>query len=282
MTGNARAEAGSHISLMLPVNDAPAAARWYADALRAAELWNLGSVIGLTVAGTPFFLGEPAGNGWETPATAGTRTARVELFTADPDAAIARAVAAGADGRVDQIRDHQMPWGIHRQGGFLDPFGHLWLVGDHSPLTGHGAEGHGTAGPRSLPEGDGERISLMLAVPDATAAGRWYAEALGADQLWDLGGVMGLTVAGAPFLLGEPEGNGWSTPADTATTTVRVELFTAEPDAAIARAVAAGADGSADPPRDHEMPWGIHRQGSFVDPFGHLWLVGDESPLRPH
>jgi uncharacterized glyoxalase superfamily protein PhnB len=30
------------------------------------------------------------------------------------------------------------------------------------------------------------------------------------------------------------------------------------------------------------MPWGIHRQGSFVDPFGHLWLVGDESPLRPH
>jgi PhnB protein len=27
-----------------------------------------------------------------------------------------------------------MPWGAHRQGGFLDPFGHLWLVGDMSPL----------------------------------------------------------------------------------------------------------------------------------------------------
>jgi hypothetical protein len=23
---------------------------------------------------------------------------------------------------------------VHRQGGFLDPFGHLWLVGDRSPL----------------------------------------------------------------------------------------------------------------------------------------------------
>jgi PhnB protein len=27
-----------------------------------------------------------------------------------------------------------MPWGVHRPGGFLDPFGHLWLVGDRSSL----------------------------------------------------------------------------------------------------------------------------------------------------
>jgi uncharacterized glyoxalase superfamily protein PhnB len=43
-------------------------------------------------------------------------------------------VAAGADGSIDEIRDHQAPWGTHRQGGFIDPFGHLWLVGDKSPL----------------------------------------------------------------------------------------------------------------------------------------------------
>ena len=24
---------------------------------------------------------------------------------------------------------------LHRQGGFSDPFGHLWPVGDKSPLT---------------------------------------------------------------------------------------------------------------------------------------------------
>jgi len=29
---------------------------------------------------------------------------------------------------------HQLPWGTHRQGGFTDPFGHKWSVGDRSPL----------------------------------------------------------------------------------------------------------------------------------------------------
>jgi PhnB protein len=122
------------ISLMLAVSDAAAAAQWYAQALGATELWNLGSVVGLSVEGAPFFLGEPENNRWDTPAAAGTRTVRVELFVDDPDSFIERAVAAGADGTVDEIRDHEMPWGTHRQGGFIDPFGHLWLVGDRSPL----------------------------------------------------------------------------------------------------------------------------------------------------
>ena len=64
---------------------------------------------------------------------------RVEVFVDDPDDFIGRAVAAGADGSVDRIRDHEMPWGPHRQGGFVDPFGHLWLVGDRSPLRPHPA-----------------------------------------------------------------------------------------------------------------------------------------------
>jgi PhnB protein len=122
------------ISVMLAVPDAAAAARWYSEALDATELWNLGGVVGLTVAGAPFFLGEPENNGWDTPATLGSRTVRVEVFVDDPDGFIDRAVAAGADGSIDQIRDHQAPWGVHRQGGFIDPFGHLWLVGDRSPL----------------------------------------------------------------------------------------------------------------------------------------------------
>jgi len=124
-------------------------------------------------------------------------------------------------------------------------------------------------------------LSVMLAVPDATAAAAWYGEAMGATTLWDLGGVLGLDVAGAPFFLGEPAGNRWDTPAAAGTRTVRVEVFVDDPDAFVARAVAAGADGH-DPVRDHEMPWGPHRQGGFIDPFGHLWLVGDRSPLRPH
>jgi PhnB protein len=39
----------------------------------------------------------------------------------------------------------------------------------------------------------------MLIVPDAAAAMSWYQEALGAGELWDLGGVAGLELQGAPF-----------------------------------------------------------------------------------
>lgn len=124
------------ISVMLAVPDAAAAVRWYEEALGATQLWNLGSVVGLSLDGSAFFVGEPENNGWDTPETAGTRTVRVEVFVDDPDGFIARAVAAGADGTVDPIRDHEAPWGTHRQGAFLDPFGHRWLVGDRSPLRG--------------------------------------------------------------------------------------------------------------------------------------------------
>ena len=61
-------------------------------------------------------------------------------------ASIERAVAAGADGSVDKIRDHEAPWGVHRQGGFIDPFGHQWLVGDR-PRWGHSACGNAATCP---------------------------------------------------------------------------------------------------------------------------------------
>jgi len=122
------------ISLMLAVENAPEALAWYKKAMGATELWNFGSVIGMEIEGAPIFLGEPANNGWETPQKLGITSTRVEVFTNDPDAFIDRAVKAGANGSIDKIKDHETPWGIHRQGGFFDPFGHLWLVGDRSPL----------------------------------------------------------------------------------------------------------------------------------------------------
>jgi uncharacterized glyoxalase superfamily protein PhnB len=119
---------------MLAVEDAQAALAWYKHAMGATELWNLGSVVGMEIDGAPIFLGEPENNGWETPIKLGLPTVRIEVFSDDPDAFIARAVGAGAQGSLDRIRNHQMPWGPHRQGGFIDPFGHRWLVGDRSPL----------------------------------------------------------------------------------------------------------------------------------------------------
>jgi len=125
---------GPVISLMLAVPDAPTAVAWYKRALGATELWNLGSVVGLEVEGAPFFLAQPGNNGWDSPAQIGTTTVRVEAFVDDPDTFVQRAIAAGANGSRDAVRDHPAPWGKHRQGGFYDPFGHLWLVGDKSPL----------------------------------------------------------------------------------------------------------------------------------------------------
>jgi uncharacterized glyoxalase superfamily protein PhnB len=124
-------------------------------------------------------------------------------------------------------------------------------------------------------------ISLMLAVPDVPAAVGWYQRALDAKLLWSLGSVAGLEIQGTPFFLAQPANNGWNYPQEINTTTVRVEMFCDDPDTFTRRALEAGATGSLDDLKDHKAPWGIHRQGHFVDPFGHIWLVGDKSPLRP-
>jgi uncharacterized glyoxalase superfamily protein PhnB len=86
-------------------------------------------------------------------------------------------------------------------------------------------------------------LSVMLIVSDAAAAVRWYAEALGAEVLWDL------------------------------------EVFVDAPDDLLARASGVGAT-EVQAAVDHTAPWGTHRQGGFTDPFGHRWSVGDPSPLR--
>jgi hypothetical protein len=124
----------THISLMLAVEDAPVAAEWYISALGASELWSLGSVVGLDIGGAQYFLHEPTDDGFTSPATIGQTTVRVEVFLDDPDAFVAKAVASGALASGNGVRDHDTPWGVHRQGSFVDPFGHVWLVGDRTPL----------------------------------------------------------------------------------------------------------------------------------------------------
>src|SRR5262245_40360947 len=124
------------ISVMLAVPDAPTAIDWYEKALGARVLWSLGSVAGLEIGGARFFLHQSVQGDCESPNSIGTTTARVEIFVDDPDPLITRAVQAGASG--GDIRDYAAPWGTHRQGGFTDPFGHVWLVGDRSPLKRFG------------------------------------------------------------------------------------------------------------------------------------------------
>ncbi len=124
-------------------------------------------------------------------------------------------------------------------------------------------------------------LSVMLIVSDAAAALNWYAEALGAERLWDLGGVAALHLHGAPFLLHEavPGKKQEPAPTDVGLTTTRIEVFVDEPDELVAMAAQAGAT-DVEPVTDHAAPWGTHRQGGFTDPFGHRWSVGDRSPLQ--
>jgi len=124
-------------------------------------------------------------------------------------------------------------------------------------------------------------LSVMLIVSDAAAAVNWYCDALGADRLWDLGGVAALHLHGAPFLLHEavPGKAHESSPTAAGLTTTRIEVFVDAPDDVISSASRAGAT-DVEPVTDHAAPWGPHRQGGFTDPFGHRWSVGDRSPLQ--
>lgn len=93
-------ETDMQISVMLAVENAPKATAWYKEALGAHELWNLGSAIGLSIAGAPFFVGEPANNGRASPTQLDLPSVRVQVFCEDPDAFIEREVAAGVKGAV--------------------------------------------------------------------------------------------------------------------------------------------------------------------------------------
>jgi uncharacterized glyoxalase superfamily protein PhnB len=124
---------GTVISVMLAVPHTPTAVDWYKRALGARLLWSLGSVAGLEIGGAAFFLHEPVEGKFDDPKRRGTTTARVEVFVDDPDPIVAQAIAAGASG--GKMENYSVPWGVHRQGGFIDPFGHTWQVGDKSPLN---------------------------------------------------------------------------------------------------------------------------------------------------
>src|SRR5271166_4843996 len=115
----------------------------------------------------------------------------------------------------------------------------------------------------------------MLIVPDAATAVGWYTAALGAAELWNLGGVAGLHIDGAPFFVHEavPGRKTEPSPAQAGLTTTRIEVFVDEPDNFIDRAGEGGAT-AVEPAAVHEVPWGSHRQGGFTDPFGHRWSVG--------
>ena len=122
-------------------------------------------------------------------------------------------------------------------------------------------------------------IAPWLSVRGSARAVEFYKSAFGATEVYRLDGgdkgiVARLSVDGAEFWVSDesPEHRNFS-PETIGGCSVRLILTVADPDAAFARAVAAGA--SEVWPVSEGHGW---RVGRVVDPFGHHWEIG--RPVR--
>ncbi|HEV7504457.1 MAG TPA: VOC family protein [Thermoanaerobaculia bacterium] len=118
-------------------------------------------------------------------------------------------------------------------------------------------------------------IAPMLSVRNGTGAIDFYKAAFGADELFRVENESGevvaqLSVGGAEFWLADesPEHANFS-PQTLGGGTVRMIMTVEDPDAAFARAIAAGA--TVITPVENQYGW---RVGRVVDPFGHHWEIG--------
>lgn len=131
---------------------------------------------------------------------------------------------------------------------------------------------------------DGVRtaVSPQLAVRRSAAAVDFYKAAFGAVELYRVGNDAGevvcqLSVDGAPFWVSEEApAHGNLSPESLPGGTVKLLLQVDDPDAAFARAVAAGAT-VVYPPADAHG-W---RLGHVVDPYGHHWEIGRPLGIWP-
>jgi PhnB protein len=118
-------------------------------------------------------------------------------------------------------------------------------------------------------------IAPWLSVRGSARAVEFYKSAFGATEVYRLDGsskgvVARLSVDGAEFWVSDesPEHRNFS-PETIGGCSVRLILTVADPDAAFARAVAAGATEIWPVSEGHG--W---RVGRVVDPFGHHWEIG--------
>jgi PhnB protein len=132
------------------------------------------------------------------------------------------------------------------------------------------------------PSGTRAAVSAQLSVRRGRAAVDFYQAALGAQEIYRVGGtdrheavVSQLRVGETTFWVADesPEHLNFS-PESLGGGTVRMLLVVDDPDAAVRRAVAAGATEVT--PVEEAHGW---RLGRIADPFGHHWEIG--TPLGP-
>jgi PhnB protein len=118
----------TQIVAQLSVRRGPEAVEFYKAAFGAVVDYQVGDteiVAQLTVGEASFWVAdESPANANFSPETVGGSTTRMLLIVDDPDAAIARAVDAGATEVYPAADEHG--W---RLGRVADPFGHHWEIG---------------------------------------------------------------------------------------------------------------------------------------------------------
>ena len=125
------AEKRPSLAPMLSVRNGARAVEFYKAAFGAKELFKIeapdGAVVAqLSVGASDFWVSDesPEHSNF-SPQTLGGATVRMVMVVDDPDAAFARAIAAGAT-VVWPVEDQPYGW---RVGRVVDPFGHHWEIG---------------------------------------------------------------------------------------------------------------------------------------------------------
>jgi len=119
------------IAPMLSVRRGAKAVEFYKAAFGAGELFRLdndsGEVVSqLAVGEAQFWVADESPENLNfSPQSLGGGSVRMVMVVDDPDAAFARAVAAGA-GVIWPVTDQPYGW---RVGRIVDPFGHHWEIG---------------------------------------------------------------------------------------------------------------------------------------------------------
>ena len=125
------AEKKTTLAPMLSVRNGARAVEFYKAAFGAQELFRVeapdGAVVAqLSVGASDFWVTDESPENLNfSPQTLGGGTVRMVMVVDDPDAAFARAVAAGAT-TVWPVEDQPYGW---RVGRVVDPFGHHWEIG---------------------------------------------------------------------------------------------------------------------------------------------------------
>jgi PhnB protein len=119
---------------MLSVRNGSKAIDFYKAAFGATELFRLDSETGevvarLAVETAEFWVADESPEHFNfSPESLGGGSARMVMTVDDPDAAFAKAVAAGA--KIVVPVENQYGW---RLGRIVDPFGHHWEIGKPVP-----------------------------------------------------------------------------------------------------------------------------------------------------